>query len=695
MSDEAKLSRQLFRLLNANKGKSAGFDTPAEVVRVDGSTAWVHIPGGVDETPVALTINAKAGDTVQVRINNGRAFLVGNGTAPPTDNEQADKAIVQAVSAAEAARTAHTMADAATKEAARAQEAADSAQTAADNAQTSANAAQQSADNAATAASNAQTSADNAQRDATTANTAANNALLGLSTVESVVDVVNWFAEHKAASTDTTVDPDKAYYTYDATTGALSRVTPTGTEDPSALGWYELGDAIADYVATHVASTNDGLSVLSIANGWRVLISSGGGNYPAGIFLIDPNGNIAQQTTVNGVEFNTGRPVKIGDQTAYISFDGNGHINVIGADLALGGANNTSGTLTVKNASGATIGTWDNSGVKAWTQAGYFQVLATGEVTIDTSDAVAIPLIIQNGDQITKFTGSYIYVSNVNSNWTSAVISCNDFYPSYAGDILLNAQSSDGMRIISSIGLNPDPAGNGGYPQIRIMGQTTDDVSWAGKNPKILFQNANGLQNLALIFTDYDSVANPASLILAGNQGGEYFIAPNIKATDRIYVGTTSDKAGKTVEVRNSIHDISLNAGYDSTASNANAGLYDHNQSKWLIRTNNSGDVYVNGVKMENSSATVTKTSVITSGDITLYRRGNMIQLYGQPTLAQTSAANTQIGTVPDGYRPPARVYFRDTDNRLYRIDADGKMYSASTQTSAGQRFLSTSYVCA
>lgn len=62
------------------------YDTRAEVVRISGSTAYVHIPGGVAETPVTMTISCKKGDTVQVRVSGGRAWIVGNETAPPTDD---------------------------------------------------------------------------------------------------------------------------------------------------------------------------------------------------------------------------------------------------------------------------------------------------------------------------------------------------------------------------------------------------------------------------------------------------------------------------------------------------------------------------------------------------------------------------------------------------------------------------------
>lgn len=75
------------------------YDTPATVRRVEGGVAWVHIPGGVDETPVQLTIDAKPGDTVQLRVSGGSAWIVGNATAPPTDDTTARSAKEIAVSA--------------------------------------------------------------------------------------------------------------------------------------------------------------------------------------------------------------------------------------------------------------------------------------------------------------------------------------------------------------------------------------------------------------------------------------------------------------------------------------------------------------------------------------------------------------------------------------------------------------------
>lgn len=82
-----------------SQSKDKSFDTPATVLRVDGDTVWVHIDGGADETPVRKTINCEQGEMVQVRIANGSAFLVGNESAPPTDDKTANVAHFVAVEA--------------------------------------------------------------------------------------------------------------------------------------------------------------------------------------------------------------------------------------------------------------------------------------------------------------------------------------------------------------------------------------------------------------------------------------------------------------------------------------------------------------------------------------------------------------------------------------------------------------------
>ena len=77
--------RDLRQIQKSTPAPSA-YDTPATVTRIEGDTAWVHIDGGVDETPVKMTIAAHAGDKVQVRVGGGTAWLTGNGSRPPTDD---------------------------------------------------------------------------------------------------------------------------------------------------------------------------------------------------------------------------------------------------------------------------------------------------------------------------------------------------------------------------------------------------------------------------------------------------------------------------------------------------------------------------------------------------------------------------------------------------------------------------------
>lgn len=78
------------------QARTAPYDTPGTVTRIEGNTAWVHFPGGVDETPVRHTIAAKPGDVVQIRVSGGSAWIVGNATAPPTDDTKAEQAIKKA-----------------------------------------------------------------------------------------------------------------------------------------------------------------------------------------------------------------------------------------------------------------------------------------------------------------------------------------------------------------------------------------------------------------------------------------------------------------------------------------------------------------------------------------------------------------------------------------------------------------------
>lgn len=107
MSSIDKMAKELRKIITEpSKNSTSPFDSTAEVLRSDGNTLWVHIPGGAEETPVLKTIDAKAGDMVNVHIENGGGWIVGNASAPPTDDTYAKKAEAQAVRAATAANSA-------------------------------------------------------------------------------------------------------------------------------------------------------------------------------------------------------------------------------------------------------------------------------------------------------------------------------------------------------------------------------------------------------------------------------------------------------------------------------------------------------------------------------------------------------------------------------------------------------------
>ena len=87
-----QIKRDIMSAMKSNKPRTEAYDTTAEVLYEDDDALWVRIPGGVGETPVEKSIAAKTGDIVQVRVANGRAWINGNNTAPPTDDTQANHA---------------------------------------------------------------------------------------------------------------------------------------------------------------------------------------------------------------------------------------------------------------------------------------------------------------------------------------------------------------------------------------------------------------------------------------------------------------------------------------------------------------------------------------------------------------------------------------------------------------------------
>lgn len=260
----------------SNKKGTKAYDTQATVTRVEGSTVWVHIPGGVDETPVKKTVSAKEGDIVQVRVSSGNAYLVGNASAPPTDDTTALLATEYARTANAAAESAVQASKTAGEAAAYAVEAADSVRGIAEAAETNASIAKASAENASEYAS---------------------RALGNLSTVQSVTETINWITQHgtMAPTEDTELDPTHVYFVQDndgdyVVAGTRYRVV-TEPKIEEIGTYYELSidQSLNNYVATHLALTDEGLYIISDNGEWKVLIASDG------VYIIDPNNkNVAK-----------------------------------------------------------------------------------------------------------------------------------------------------------------------------------------------------------------------------------------------------------------------------------------------------------------------------------------------------------------------------------------------------------------
>lgn len=297
------------KLSNLLKGNESGlnrkiepYDTQAEVKRIENGIAWVHIAGGVDETPVNLTINAKVGDTVQVRVGGGRAWLTGNASAPPTDDTRAIQAQTIATDASQNADIARN--------------AADSAVASAESASASAVTAYNKAQEAATSATNAQTSANNALASATNAAEYASRALGNLSTVQSVAETLTWITQHgtMALTTDTALDPTHVYFIrdnngdYQVGSYKYSIVAEPNVDNISTYYELTIDESLNNYVGTHLALTNDGLWLLPAASGTnKVLIATGAGSTytTAGTYIIGSSGETLAKFSTNGLSVTT------------------------------------------------------------------------------------------------------------------------------------------------------------------------------------------------------------------------------------------------------------------------------------------------------------------------------------------------------------------------------------------------------
>lgn len=173
----------------------------------------------------------------------------------------------------------------------------------------------------------------------------ATTALKGLSTVEDVVDTLNWIATHCQynKTTDVTIVTGKAYYTvtatqvssptdadiatyYELVSGAYVKTTDTSVVSGKTyytvvgepvtnpvvadIGTYyelEITEAVSNYINTHVAVTDEGLWLIpdNTQGSNKVLIAVGGTGHTyeqAGTYIIDGSDNVLAQFLANGAQ---------------------------------------------------------------------------------------------------------------------------------------------------------------------------------------------------------------------------------------------------------------------------------------------------------------------------------------------------------------------------------------------------------
>lgn len=385
-----KIARDLaYTLRNANTSKPAPYDTQAEVRRIEGNTAWVHIPGGIDETPVQLTTSAKKGDIVQVRVSGGRAWLYGNKTSPPTDDTKANEADKKAGVADGHAIDAL---EATIKLDGRVKQAEENVTIIENNIVVLDDRVDQADANITTIEGNVSglntrvataegnittiegdisaldTRVDSAESDITTiegnvsglstrVTTAEGNittiegdisglttrvsdaeddiddTLKGLALAQDIIGTLAWITAHSTVTSDTTPVSGKAYYIKNQD-GTFTLVTDTTGKNPHNEGWYEMDEAMANYVAAHLAMTDNGLVVTKDNSKWKVLVKDNG------IDIIDATSGINKVIASYGagIEFDDEREFHIGNQHAYIVFNpsNGGSITIGGANITLG-----------------------------------------------------------------------------------------------------------------------------------------------------------------------------------------------------------------------------------------------------------------------------------------------------------------------------------------------------------------------
>lgn len=268
----------------------------AVVSRVDDeNVVWVNLVGSNKETPTAsASSEVKSGDVVTVEWRNNRLYIVGNNSNPSAG-------VVRVANVEAAANMAREAANSAVMDAGRAREAADLA---------------------VETAKSVEGIATRAEGYATEAKKSADTAFTNLSQVQAVLEVAQWIATHGTYTKATIFNPNTTYYTltatqvadpsdedkdsdgvliyYELSNGVYVRTTDTevdsqktyytvtgtpvaGAKAEDIAQYYTLAvtDAMANYIKSHLALTDDGLYVMADNSHWKVRIADDG------VYIID------------------------------------------------------------------------------------------------------------------------------------------------------------------------------------------------------------------------------------------------------------------------------------------------------------------------------------------------------------------------------------------------------------------------
>ena len=437
-----KTARDLAQALKNISGQNTTpYDTQAEVRRIEGDTAWVHIPGGIDETPVQLTTNAKKGDIVQVRVSGGNAWLYGNATSPPTDDTKAKEASKKAEVADEHAVNAVTSAMLAQQAANDAQSSASKAKAITDQiedyAKTSRLTVEEILDSgvqADKAAKEAKTMADAASTSAQLAYNSATSAQWQLGAIEDVVGTLEWIATHAIYkfTPDTEVEIGKWYYTLNVTAVAQPKVFElqsgryyvqtseyrySAVEEPDVSDistYYEYDPETGTYSLTEDVAIDDEKTYYTRSSFTYYVAATGS--------VIDPLATYYTVVAVAASPSPTANPHELGyyeidsyDKTVqnyistHLSLDEDGlHLTDGSLRNRMDISQNTGISLYNNNVKVAQYGTETIIG----DEHGY-RIEITAGTPGDDDDPPMLRFVTAGGDRVAFMTGNYLYIPRV------------------------------------------------------------------------------------------------------------------------------------------------------------------------------------------------------------------------------------------------------------------------------------------